>query len=178
MSGIINAPESASDLLRRSTRVVSNGDLRKPEVISVSITCRNEPWRKTKSVGKAKEMGKVVREDQIAEPSISARQLLPFPCPSLDAPRICLFTVDQVVWFKNYLGEWQRGKIYASPAAPQGRRIRASDNHIYWNVIYVNPSGHKLRRWFTPVNGDIKPDTPDIRALLNDGGWLDDCDET
>lgn len=33
--------------------------------------------------------------------------------------------------------------------------------------------GQRRRKYFAPLNGDIKPDTPAIRALLQEGGWYE-----
>lgn len=30
-----------------------------------------------------------------------------------------------------------------------------------------------LRKFFAPMNGEIKPDTEEVRLLLRDYGWLD-----
>ena len=31
-----------------------------------------------------------------------------------------------------------------------------------------------LRKYFAPMNGEIKPDSEEVRLLLRDSGWLDD----
>lgn len=41
---------------------------------------------------------------------------------------------------------------------------------LYYPVVYRHYV--KLRRYFSPANGDIKPDTPRVRELLHEGGWL------
>lgn len=48
---------------------------------------------------------------------------------------------------------------------------------VYYPVHYTYCPGrgraHKTeRRFFAPLNGDMKPDTPHVRALLRAGGWL------
>lgn len=35
-------------------------------------------------------------------------------------------------------------------------------------------SKNHLRKYFAPMNGEIKPDTEEVRLLLREGGWLDD----
>lgn len=32
-----------------------------------------------------------------------------------------------------------------------------------------------MRKYFAPLNGEIKPDTAHIRWLLKNAGWLDDA---
>ena len=35
------------------------------------------------------------------------------------------------------------------------------------------------RKYFAPLNGDMKPDTEEVRELLKESGWIDpDSDET
>jgi hypothetical protein len=34
--------------------------------------------------------------------------------------------------------------------------------------------GARLKKSFAPLNGEIKPDTDDIRDLLKTYGWLED----
>ena len=57
--------------------------------------------------------------------------------------------------------------------------IMTSSQHegLYWCVEFrigrVN-----VRKWFAPLNGDIKPDTEHTQKLSEDAGWLaSDSDE-
>ena len=34
----------------------------------------------------------------------------------------------------------------------------------------------QLRKYFAPMNGEIKPDRNEVRILLRNGGWLGDDD--
>jgi len=35
------------------------------------------------------------------------------------------------------------------------------------------------RKYFAPLNGDLKPDTEEVRELLKESGWIEsDSDET
>jgi len=31
----------------------------------------------------------------------------------------------------------------------------------------------KTRKYFAPLNGDMKPDTEEVRDLLKDSGWIE-----
>ena len=38
---------------------------------------------------------------------------------------------------------------------------------LFWLVVFNN----KFRKYFAPLNGEIKPDTPHTRKLLDEAGW-------
>lgn len=53
------------------------------------------------------------------------------------------------------------------------------DHHIYWRRIVQREGLYypvvfcdKLRKYFAPLNGEIKPDTLHVRGLLKQAGWL------
>jgi hypothetical protein len=39
---------------------------------------------------------------------------------------------------------------------------------LFYPVIFND----KIRKYFAPLNGEIKPDTPHVRGLLKEAGWL------
>lgn len=47
-----------------------------------------------------------------------------------------------------------------------------TQNLTYWNVLYQDSFGHKLRKYFAPLMGELKPDTPAVRSLLREAHWL------
>jgi hypothetical protein len=44
---------------------------------------------------------------------------------------------------------------------------------LFYSVIFTL-GGARLKKSFAPMNGEIKPDTEEIRELLKAFGWLDD----
>lgn len=88
------------------------------------------------------------------------------------------------VWIRLN-SEWIEGKVCGSPRLGMTRKVcralQASDHRIlipeqkeglFWKVTYTDGK-HQLRRYFAPLNGDIKPDTEDVRQLLEAEGWLE-----
>lgn len=39
---------------------------------------------------------------------------------------------------------------------------------LFYPVVFND----KIRKYFAPLNGEIKPDTIHVRHLLKDAGWL------
>ncbi|KAI0089874.1 hypothetical protein BDY19DRAFT_888678, partial [Irpex rosettiformis] len=70
----------------------------------------------------------------------------------------------QSVWVKID-EEWIPGVI--SGGSTRSVQARGTDG-LSFPVVY----GQLKRRYFAPLNGDIKPDTPTVRILLQEGGWL------
>ncbi|KAF7302504.1 hypothetical protein HMN09_00884800 [Mycena chlorophos] len=56
---------------------------------------------------------------------------------------------------------WISGRIFLSTP-----RIRPSDNQPCWNVLYQDKFGHRLRKYFAPLLGEMKPDTAMVRQML------------
>ncbi|KAJ6474466.1 hypothetical protein C8R47DRAFT_1144234 [Mycena vitilis] len=86
---------------------------------------------------------------------------------SLDDPRAYTFKPKDSVWIRNN-DRWIRGTIF--PASVP--KINNGDNLTYWNVRYQDDFGHKLRKYFSPLLGDLKPDTAAVRKLLQEAHWL------
>ncbi len=54
-----------------------------------------------------------------------------------------------------------------TPKSPRG---------FYYPVVFG--SNQQLRKYFSPLNGEMKPDSYDVRELLRRGGWLpEDVDD-
>nr|GAT48163.1 predicted protein [Mycena chlorophos] len=86
---------------------------------------------------------------------------------SLDDPWVYSFKPGESVWVRNH-DKWIAGRIFPRSVP----KIRSTDNLTYWNVLYQDAYGHKLRRCFAPLLGDLKPDTPRVRSLLREAHWI------
>jgi len=71
-------------------------------------------------------------------------------------------------------GRWCLGKV-------AGRNIcmgqtRHCPRGFYYPVVFGRDQ--QLRKYFSPLNGEMKPDKHDVRELLRRGGWLaEDVDD-
>ncbi|EGN92704.1 hypothetical protein SERLA73DRAFT_190723 [Serpula lacrymans var. lacrymans S7.3] len=74
------------------------------------------------------------------------------------------FKLSDSVWIRTSGGNWQSGRVSGQPKLGQTRE----KDGLFYPVIFCT----KLRKYFAPLNGEIKPDTPHIRKLLEEGGWL------
>ncbi|KAJ7073471.1 hypothetical protein B0H15DRAFT_1027452 [Mycena belliarum] len=87
----------------------------------------------------------------------------------LDEPCAYNFKSNDCVWIRNQ-GKWIAGRIF--PGARSGPLRSANGTHDYYSVLYTD-RGHKLRRYFAPLLGELKPDTHAVRGLLRAEGWID-----
>ncbi|KAJ6614939.1 hypothetical protein B0H10DRAFT_2216200 [Mycena sp. CBHHK59/15] len=85
----------------------------------------------------------------------------------IDQPWAYTFEANEPVWIRNN-DKWIRGKIFSRPKP----EILWSDELPHWNVIYQDTYGHKLRRYFSPLRGELKPDTPVVHELLRAANWI------
>ncbi|KAF8140763.1 hypothetical protein K438DRAFT_1834186 [Mycena galopus ATCC 62051] len=85
----------------------------------------------------------------------------------LNEPWSFPFQPNQKVWIRNH-DKWIRGTIFPRSVP----KVGLSDNLTYWNVLYQDSFGHKLRKYFAPLIGELKPDTPAVRRLLREAHWL------
>jgi len=75
----------------------------------------------------------------------------------------------EFVWVKakTTTETWYKGLVMKGTKSGP---IRQGKEGTFYLVRYR----HNLRRYFAPLLGDIKPDTPEIRQLLNDAGIASD----
>ncbi|KAJ7259694.1 hypothetical protein C8J57DRAFT_1720281 [Mycena rebaudengoi] len=86
---------------------------------------------------------------------------------NLDDPWAYTFEPNDRVWIRNN-DKWIQGRIFSRSST----KVLFRDNIPYWNVFYQDTYGHKLRKYFAPLRGEIKPDTSAVRALLRDARWI------
>jgi len=85
----------------------------------------------------------------------------------LDDPWTYTFQPNDRVWIRNH-DKWIRGRIFPRSVP----KVGTNDNLTYWNVLYQDSFGHKLRKYFAPLLGELKPDTAAVRKLLREAQWL------
>lgn len=119
--------------------------------------------------------------------------LCSLPCPrSLrDDAHIRAPQNGDPVWIKTEDGEWLQGTISGSNtrkgATRQVRRLSLVSSVSLLliargnaccvvrqkeGVFFPVAFRHNARKYFSPLNGDIKPDSVEVRRLLSEGGWL------
>ncbi|KAI6043827.1 hypothetical protein EDC04DRAFT_535428 [Pisolithus marmoratus] len=81
----------------------------------------------------------------------------------LDEPWPYRFKSGDLAWVKSTSGRWYHGKVVGQ--AKLGRTIQGEG--LFWLVVFSS----KFRKYFAPLNGEIKPDTRHTRKLLEDAGW-------
>jgi len=83
----------------------------------------------------------------------------------IDDPWPYTFQTGDHVWVRTVGGNWHSGRV-TSQTTRKGQ-TREKEGLLY-PVIF----NEKLRKYFAPLNGEIKPDTPHIRRLLKEAGWI------
>lgn len=83
----------------------------------------------------------------------------------LDEPISYRFQNGDAVWVRTEDGEWIQGTVSGSNTRKGATREKEG---LFFPVAF----GHNARRYFAPLNGDIKPDNAEVRRLLSEGGWL------
>ncbi|KZT68773.1 hypothetical protein DAEQUDRAFT_727419 [Daedalea quercina L-15889] len=83
----------------------------------------------------------------------------------LDEPITWKFKNGDPVWIKTEDGEWLQGTIAGSNTRKGATRQKEG---VFFPVAFQ----HNSRKYFAPLNGDIKPDSAEVRRLLSEGGWL------
>ncbi|GBE78699.1 hypothetical protein SCP_0115900 [Sparassis crispa] len=79
------------------------------------------------------------------------------------------FEPGDYVWVRAPHGSWLPGQVTRQP--PHIRRTHSGDKEcVYYSVEYRHRA--TFRRYFAPMNGEMKPDTARVRELLKEGGWL------
>ncbi|KAF8139704.1 hypothetical protein EV363DRAFT_1153697 [Boletus edulis] len=78
------------------------------------------------------------------------------------------FENDQVAWICASNGEWYHGRVKGQPKKGTTKWDQIG---LFWCVEFAMGS-IKVRKWFAPLNGEIKPDTRNTVRLLWDAGVL------
>jgi len=83
----------------------------------------------------------------------------------LDEPWPYTFRAGDVVWVRTVGGNWHSGKV-------TGQTTRKGQTREKEGLFYPVVFNDKLRKYFAPLNGEIKPDTIHVRHMLKDAGWI------
>ncbi|KAI0344239.1 hypothetical protein BDW22DRAFT_1142548 [Trametopsis cervina] len=75
--------------------------------------------------------------------------------------------------FQDGQSVWVRVDTEWEPGVISGKRTQKTNTRSSEGLAFPVAYGQRKRKYFAPLNGDIKPDTPTVRALLQEGGWLD-----
>jgi len=89
----------------------------------------------------------------------------------LDEGRPYTFESGDPVWVKTVGGDWYPGKVSGLTRRKGSTR---EGEGLFYPVTFFDG---KVRKYFAPLNGEIKPDTEQVRTLLKAGGWLRSVDE-
>ncbi|KAJ7020221.1 hypothetical protein C8F04DRAFT_1272045 [Mycena alexandri] len=85
----------------------------------------------------------------------------------LDEPWAYTFQPNDRVWIRNH-GKWIKGSIFPGSIP----KVGSNDNLTYFSVVYRDNYGHKLRKYFAPLLGELKPDTAAVQSLLREAHWI------
>ncbi|TRM65175.1 hypothetical protein BD626DRAFT_556353 [Schizophyllum amplum] len=79
------------------------------------------------------------------------------------------FETNEQVWIRDPQGMWRLANI--TPKAPKAGPARYKDG-LYYSAVLIDQERARKPCLYAPQNGDIKPDTPHIRRLLLEEGYL------
>lgn len=88
----------------------------------------------------------------------------------LNDSRPYVFEKCERAWVRTTKGTWCLGNVTNSP--PRVGLTRDGEG-LFYSVIFTL-GGARMKKCFAPLNGEIKPDTEEIRDLLKTYGWLED----
>ncbi|KAJ7630184.1 hypothetical protein FB45DRAFT_1058241 [Roridomyces roridus] len=106
-------------------------------------------------------------DSDAADENVNTAALARYAPRHLDEPWAYVFQPNDRVWIRNH-EKWIHGRIFPRSVPKLG----SHDNLTYYNVLYQDSFGHKLRKYFSPLLGELKPDTSAVRSLLKDAHWI------
>ncbi|KAF9027261.1 hypothetical protein BDZ89DRAFT_887975, partial [Hymenopellis radicata] len=83
----------------------------------------------------------------------------------IDESWLYTFHAGERVWIRTSGGNWHLGQV-------TGQKTKTGSTREKEGVFYPVIFNSKIRKWFAPLNGDIKPDTKHTRTLLAEAGFL------
>ncbi|KAG6902014.1 hypothetical protein C0995_005662 [Termitomyces sp. Mi166 len=126
------------------------------------------PSHKTLARG-ARPLRAVTPEEAASWSDNDSDTTLSEPLPlELDEAWSYTFQPGESVWIRTQGGNWRQGRVTGQTT----RRgpTRQSKEGLYYPVVFDG----KIRKYFAPLNGEIKPDTLHTQRLLKEAGWLFD----
>ncbi|KAI0638831.1 hypothetical protein C8Q77DRAFT_9222 [Trametes polyzona] len=113
--------------------------------------------------------GRTAASPSSSEPSSDAESTHSHPeygLLDLDEPLRCGFQDGESVWVRpKDSEEWIPGVV-------SGKGARTGATRDGEGTLYPVRYRKTKREYFSPQNGNVKPDTPEVRSLLVAGGWL------
>jgi len=79
------------------------------------------------------------------------------------------FKDGDTVWVRTAEENWLHGKVTGKNIR-RGQTRRSMTGFFY--PVCFGPK-MKTRKYFAPLNGDMKPDTEEVRDLLKESGWIE-----
>ncbi|KAG5338244.1 hypothetical protein E4T56_gene18073 [Termitomyces sp. T112] len=112
---------------------------------------------------------RAVTPEEAASWSDDSDSTLSEPLPlELDEAWSYSFQPGENVWVKTTGGNWRQGRVTGQTTRKGA--TRQSKEGLYYPVVFDG----KIRKYFAPLNGEIKPDTLHTHRLLKEAGWLND----
>ncbi|KAG2023879.1 hypothetical protein CC2G_001485 [Coprinopsis cinerea AmutBmut pab1-1] len=94
----------------------------------------------------------------------------------IDKPLDYNFKIRDQVWIRTSENNWYHGVVVGQHPKIMPLASDKSGNHeepthgAYYMVEFR--ICNNIRKYFAPLNGEIKPDTEEVRQLLREGKWL------
>ncbi|KAG6910635.1 hypothetical protein DXG01_009144 [Tephrocybe rancida] len=110
----------------------------------------------------------VVHEDVEIYDSDSDCTLYELLPSELDEAWPYTFEKDEAVWVKAAGGNWCSGHIVSNKTRTGPTRQKEG---MFYQVQFMN-NKTKIRKYFAPLNGEVKPDSAHTQRLLKEAGWL------
>ncbi|KAF9560244.1 hypothetical protein CPC08DRAFT_636812 [Agrocybe pediades] len=78
--------------------------------------------------------------------------------------------LEDKVWVRTGKEIWCSGKICRKGFRVGQTRVSRTNKGFYYHVQFG--SRMHLRKFFAPMNGEIKPNTEAVRQILEQEGWI------
>ncbi|TEB26365.1 hypothetical protein FA13DRAFT_1816999 [Coprinellus micaceus] len=91
----------------------------------------------------------------------------------LDEPKDYQFQSGSRVWVRTSEHNWRLGKVVKDQSRRRPLARNPTQEADYYQVQFGVNGKMNTRKYFAPLNGEMKPDTHLIREMLQLGGWSD-----
>ncbi|KAH9949453.1 hypothetical protein B0H21DRAFT_114018 [Amylocystis lapponica] len=151
---------------------LGSGPVADPTVVGPSGRPAERPLSKKDARRARKNTGnsrRTLRCDNSSTPELSdseAEDTQHLILDDLDDPIQWVFKSGDPVWVKELNNVWTHGTV--SGPNTRVKSTRSTKLGIFYPISVARVS----RRYLSPSNGDVKPDIPQVRRLLLEGGWL------
>ncbi|KAF6751368.1 hypothetical protein DFP72DRAFT_850988 [Ephemerocybe angulata] len=104
--------------------------------------------------------------------SISSRSWQDLDISELDDPMDHNFQSGDRVWVRTQEHNWRMGKVVKGQPKAKPLTRNAHLKADYYQVQFGAKGKLNTRKYFAPLNGELKPDNLEVRGLLLAGGWI------